>query len=344
MEANTSTMDMHGVHEMEPETAAMAGECPKEACADQGHALSEVPPPADAACTITAASAAQQASKGLQGAEQGAANSSGITTEAFSEHHGSKSTQAASRISIAPAYSMLPWDKLGGWPAGMDASDSLDGQGITAASISAAAAPPFTGAASAAPPAHVQLGSMSMPSATPAPVRGQMSWEKPLGAALHDAGSADADMHASQRWLDMHGYSDAIVHVTASIPEAAPLVSIAEPKGKHAEVASSVHAPRAAPQSIVDSVPGAVQQSSGPCHLGGAISTKQARVQVQHDELTTGAEQLRLPSLSPATPSSGSAGTAKYAGISAASSAQKPVNGRDVALDRTMPSIWDMDF
>lgn len=343
LDANTSIMDMHGVHEVEPETAAMAGESPEEAGADQGHAMSEVSPPADAACKITAAGAAQQASRGLQGAEQGAGSSSGTTAEAFSEDYCSMA-QAASTISIAPAYSTLPWDKVGGWPAGMDASDSLDGQGITAASTSAAAAPASTGGASAAPPAHMQLGSMSIRSVTPAPVRGRMSWEKPLGAALRDAGSADADMHASQRWLDLHGYCDAVVHVTASLPKAAQLLNVPEPKGKHAEAASSVHAPRATPQSIVDSVPGAVQQSSGPCHLGGAMSTKQACVQVEQDELTSGAEQLRLPSLSPATPSSGSAGTATYASISAASSAQEPVNLRDVALDRTMPSIWDMDF
>ena len=342
LEANTIIMDMHGVHEMEPETAAMAGESPEEAGADQGHGTSEVSPPADVACTITAAGAAQQASRGLQGAEQVTGSSSATTAEAFSEDHGPKGAQAASTVSIAPAYSTLPWDKVGGWPAGMDASDSLDGQEITAASTSAAAAPAFTGSASAAPPAHMQLGSMSIRNVTAAPVRGPMSWEKPLGAALRDAGSADMDMHASQQWLDMHEHSDAIVHVTASLPKAAQLVNITEPQGKHAEAASSVHAPRAAPQSIVDSVPGAVQQSSGPCHLSGAISTKQAHV--QHDELTSGAEQLRLPSRSPATPSSGSAGTATYASISAASSSQKPLNLRDVAFDRTMPSIWDMDF
>ena len=329
---------------MEPETAAMAGESPEEAGADQGHAMSEVSPPADAACTISAAGAAQQASRGLQGAQQGAENSSGTTAEAFSEDCGSNGAQAASAISIAQTYSTLPWDKVGGWPAGMDASDSLDGHGFTAASTSAAAAPASTGGASAAPPAHMQLGSVSIRSVTPAPVRGRVSWEEPLGATLRDAGSADADMHASQRWLDMHEYSDAVVHVTASLPKATQLVNITEPKGKHAEAASSVHAPRAAPQSIVDSVPGAVQQSSGHCHLGGPMSTKQACVQVQHDKLTSGAEQLRLPSLSPATPSFGSAGTATYASISSASSAQEPVNLRDVALDRTMPSIWDMDF
>jgi hypothetical protein len=336
---------MDGVNELEAETAATAGESAEEAGEDQGHAVSKVSSPADAACTITDADAAPQAPRGLQRAEPGIAHFSGTTPEAFSSKaHDARSTQAASRISIAPGYSMLPWDKAGGWSAGMNAGDSLDEQELTAESISATAAPALAGGASVLPPTHMQWGSMSILSAMPAPAQRGNPLEEPLRPILHDLGSADADMHASQGWLDMHGYSDVVVHVTASSPKAEALLSIAEPKGKHAEVASSVHAPGAAPQPLVDYVLGAVQQSSGLCHLGRAVSTKQAHVQVQHNELSAGAQQLHLPSLSPATPSSGSAGNAMHASISAASSSQKPVNGQDVALDRTMPSIWDMDF
>jgi len=185
-----------------------------------------------------------------------------------------------------------------------------------------------------------------------------MPWDRLSSETLPDSVSADAEMQHSQKWLSMHGYSDAIVHVTATLPKATALLSAAGADSKAAVGASPMIGPPQVSQMFVDSLPGAIQQSYAPGRLSIAASRQQSLLQ-SSSGMDAGCDlQMHESPAQPVTPNSKQSGMAieenprilhlqnlqnMQNSASAASSAQKPVNGQDVALDRTIPSIWDLD-
>jgi len=172
-----------------------------------------------------------------------------------------------------------------------------------------------------------------------------MRWDRLSSETLPDSASADAEMQHSQKWLSMHGYSDAIVHVTATLPKATAMLSAAGADSKAPVGASPMIGPPQVSQMFVDSLPGAIQQSYAPGRLSIAASRQQSPLQ-SISGMDAGCDlQMHKSPAQPVTPNSKQFGMAieENPSASAASSAQKPVNGRDVALDRTIPSIWDLD-
>ena len=160
-----------------------------------------------------------------------------------------------------------------------------------------------------------------------------VAWQRPLCRTSDDVGLANAEMQRLHQWLSIYGYSDAAVHVTATLADAPLPASIAGSDGKHVNVSSPVNAPLPA-QKLADNL-----HRSNPYGLGISNRKEQvgpplaARPYVQTD----------VGHLRPGT-ASNRTGSAVNQAVPPASSASSPMNGQDVALNRTVPSIWDLDM
>ena len=158
-------------------------------------------------------------------------------------------------------------------------------------------------------------------------------WERPFSKTSDDGGSADAEIQSSHHWLSMHGYSDAAVQVTATLADAALPTSIPGSDGKHVAGPSPVIAPQWA-QKLADHL-----HSSNPSGL--SISTRKQQLGPPLEANTI--IQTDVGHLWPSTASS-RFDPATDPVVPPARSAQNPMNGQDVALKRTVPSIWDLDM
>ncbi len=160
-----------------------------------------------------------------------------------------------------------------------------------------------------------------------------VAWERPFSRTSEHSKSADAVMQSSRGWLSTHGYSDAAVHVTATLAEAALPASIAGSHGDHVKAPSPVNEPLPA-QKLADipycSYPSSLCVSARKEQVGPPVSASlYAQTDVGH--LWSGTASSRT-------------GSAINLAVPPASNAQNPMNGQDVALNRTMPSIWDLDM
>ena len=158
-----------------------------------------------------------------------------------------------------------------------------------------------------------------------------MAWGRPSSRSLCGGGSAEAEMQSAHHWLGMHGYSDAAVHVTANVAERGPPHGTVEPEGKHVMGPSSMATLQAVSEKLADGLPGAIQHGYSRASRERPLVDAPSTLQRDTSHVWQG------------TASSGT----EYAVIStgsAASFAQNPINVRGVALNRTMPSIWDLDI
>ena len=162
-----------------------------------------------------------------------------------------------------------------------------------------------------------------------------MAW----GGTSHSDGLPNAEMQRSHDWLHMHGYSDATVLVTATQAEDPSPLDTAEPGAKHARGSSLVKAPLPGTQMLADSLPGAIQHSAAP----SSLNTSSSRIQMRSAADASSAWQPDANLMRPGTPNSRTS-LANHPIGPAASSVQSPVNVQDVALNRTIPSIWDLDL
>lgn len=429
----------------------------------------------DAACTVTAAIPAQQVPSSHAKGHQSRLASSGGARIASAHGKASEGAQTLQTIGTTPAYSMLPWDKPGLWPAG---SESMHSQAPFHSGDAGKATPSVPGATGNAMPehrpyvgqpsagsvamhglsqqpgsaaerlsvrpgdfgaafsqdsifsssssspgpgtvthhstashsqvaysgsAHISGSVDSLPAAGPresfadvdvrfthpsqqhtaaaslsAPrnsdvalhtgsfglrvtakqlpaqamgymspgafAQGMVPWERQHSDTPQESLTTAADGHQPQHWLQES--SDATVHITANA-HTGKLHMVRDAELGHAEKASSKAVSLESSQSMLDSLPGAIQQSSVPCSLisrGDAANKHQLSAQLQQ-EVTAASYLQAYTGLSwPGSPSSAPIRTAVDASASAANSAHKPVNGQDVAVDRTMPSIWDLDL
>ena len=164
------------------------------------------------------------------------------------------------------------------------------------------------------------------------------AWGRHSSRTSYNGGSADAEMQSSHQWLSMHGYSDAAVHVTATLAEAVMPSSIAESDSMCLKGLSPVGGPPPVCQDCTDRLSGAVQQSFTPRSL--RVSSNRREGGPAGD--TSSALQTDVHHVRPATPSSGTNFATDSTGP-AAGIAQERINVQGVALSRTMPSIWDLD-
>lgn len=165
------------------------------------------------------------------------------------------------------------------------------------------------------------------------------AWERHLGRTCNNGGSAEAEMQSSHHWLSMHGYSDAAVHVTATLTEAVKPPSTAKSDATRMKWPSPVSGPPPVHQKYTDSLPGAAQQSSTPCSLSISSNKNEGRPAAD----TCSALQTDVYYVRPGSPSSWT-GCAILPAVLAAGNAQDRINVQGVALSRTMPSIWDLDM
>ena len=150
---------------------------------------------------------------------------------------------------------------------------------------------------------------------------------------------ASADTHQNR----LQGYSDATVHISAT-SRTGGFASASPVESKHSDAAVSMPVSQTAAGAI-HCLPGAIQQQmSGPFSLNFSSVQLQASPLLQK-HMTTGLHAgsyagSMLPEMLCIDPVKSSSD----ATVSAQSCTQLPVKGQDVAVDRTMPSIWDLDM
>ncbi len=166
-----------------------------------------------------------------------------------------------------------------------------------------------------------------------------MAWGRAVSRTSCDGGSAEAEMQSAHHWLGMHGYSDAAVHVTANLAELRPPPGTAEADGKHVMDPSPMGAPPPASRKLAGGLSGAIWHSSSPSSFSSSSSRKEVGPAVEAPSHF----QRHASHVWQGTASSGT-GSAIDSAVSAAGVAQKPINVQGVALNRTMPSIWDLDM
>ena len=168
-------------------------------------------------------------------------------------------------------------------------------------------------------------------------------WDMSQNVMAQRSLTADASTHTDQNRLQ--GDSDATVHISAA-PRDCRFAFAGAADGKHSDTAVSMPVSQTAATSAIHSLPGAVQQQlSGPFSLSLSSLQTQASASLhkevsaaQHSgSYTTGSvlpEMLCIDSVRSFSDTT----------LPVHSCTHEQVKGQDVAVDRTMPSIWDLDI
>ena len=168
-------------------------------------------------------------------------------------------------------------------------------------------------------------------------------WDKSQSVMAQSSLVADASTHTDQTRLQ--GYSDATVHISAALLDCGFAFASAA-GGKHSDTAVSMPVSQTAATSAIHSLPDAVQQQlSGPFSLSLSSLQTQASSSL-HKEMSAAPHSgsYTRGSMRPEMLCSDSVESSSEITLSAQSCTQKQVKGQDVAVDRTMPSIWDLDM
>ena len=168
-------------------------------------------------------------------------------------------------------------------------------------------------------------------------------WDKSQSVMAQSSWIADKSAHTDLSRLQ--GYSDATVHISATLLDCRFAFAGAA-DGKHSDAAVSMPVSQTAATSAIHSLPGTVQQQvSGPFSLSLSSLQTQASASL-HKEVSAALHSgsYTRGSVWPEMLCSDSVRSSSDTTVSAQSCAQKQVKGQDVAVDRTMPSIWDLDM
>ena len=168
-------------------------------------------------------------------------------------------------------------------------------------------------------------------------------WDKSQSVMAQSSLIADKCTHTDLSRLQ--GYSNATMHISAAPLDCGFAVASAA-DGKHSDTAVSMPVSQAAATSAIYSLPGAVQQQvSGPFSL--SLSSLQMRTSCSLHKETGAAphsEPCTTGTMSPEMLCIDSVRSFFDTTLPAQSCTQEQVKGQDVAVDRTMPSIWDLDI
>ena len=200
----------------------------------------------------------------------------------------------------------------------------------------------FLASSSAQQPANTSAESLGSRTAM-APEPATPGSDKPRSVMAQGSLIADASTRTDQNRLQ--GYSNARVHTSAA-PATAIFASACASEGKHSDTAVSLSVSQTAATSATHSLPGAVQQ-----HFSGPFSLSLTSVQTQvaspllkeMDAALHYGTFTEVPVL-PEVACTDAMRSYSDATVSAQSCTQKPVKGQDVPVDRTIPSIWDLDM
>ena len=168
-------------------------------------------------------------------------------------------------------------------------------------------------------------------------------WDKSQIVMAQRSLTADASTDTDLNRLQ--GYSDATVHISAA-PLDCRFADAGAADGKHSDTAVSMPVSQTAATCAIHSLPGAVQQQlSGPFSL--SLSSLQTRASSSLHKEASPAPHSGSCTTGPVLPNMiccDSVRSSSEITLSAQSCTQKQVKGQDVAVDRTMPSIWDLDM